>query len=134
MIFLALQSDYQAFKKPRTLNQRQFDAIVDFLSTRDSQRVTVAYVRADRKSRQYAISFSNALAKARWTITMAELDDASPAVVIESYNPGVGNKRTKAAVLLKAAFKDAQLDGWGESQTGNGGPEETRLVVGPKRN
>lgn len=128
-----LRRDFQRFKTPRSLTQKQFDDMVDFLSTRDSQTITITYVRGDRETRQYAINFRNALTKAGWTITMAEVDDASYDVYIENDNARTPSGYTKAGVLLRGAFKEANVQGVGDSIVGDGGPASTRLVVGPKR-
>jgi hypothetical protein len=123
-----------AFVSPqRTLTQKQFDGIVDFLSTRDSQTITITYVRGDREVRQYAMNFRNVLAKAGWNVRMAEVDDASYGVYIETMNAHTPSGYTKAAFLLRGAFKEAGVEGVGDSTIGNGGPESTRLVVGPKQ-
>lgn len=128
-----LQADYQRFKTPRSLTQQQIDQIGDYLATRDPQTVTVVYIRDDRETRQYAVEFRNALAKGRWTVSLADAEDAGFDVSIESDNPRSGTGETKAGVLLRMAFKEANVTGVGTSQSGDGGPEGTRLIVGSKR-
>jgi hypothetical protein len=130
--FSALRDDYKRFRTPRALTQKQFDDIADFLSTRDGQTITIAYFRGDREARQYAVNLENVLTKAGWNITMSEVDDASNGVYVENMNAHTASAYTKAAVLLKAAFKEANVE-LGDSVIGNGGPESTRLVVGPKK-
>jgi len=128
-----LQSDYQRFKTPRALTQTQISQIGDYLATREPQAITIVYVRGDRESRQYAMNFRNALAKGRWTVTLADVEDAGLDVSIESDNPHGGTTETKAGTLLRLAFKEANVTGVGTSQVGDGGPEGTKLVVGSKR-
>jgi hypothetical protein len=128
-----LQADYQRFKTPRLLTQKQTDEIGDYLATRDPQTVTIVYARDDREARQYAVEFRSALAKGRWMVTLADVEDAGFDVHIESDNPRGGTSETKAGVLLRMAFKEADVGGVGASQLGDGGPEATRLIVGSKR-
>lgn len=129
----ALQFDYERFKTPRALTQKQFDGIVDFLSTREAQTITIAYIRGDRETRQYAMNFRNALVKAGWNVTTAEVDDASYGVCIDNSNARTPSGETKAGVLLRAAFKEAGVELASYETGGDGGTESTHLVFGPKR-